>query len=163
NTIALTAEYMPERFRASAVMTMFCGFSIGAAVVGWVAAALIPRFGWPSVFVVGGILPCVITLFTIAFLPESIPFLLRTPGREKTVARQVLRIAPGAQLASCVQFAQESSGGGFVVKRLFQSRRHWMTLLLWGVFFLNLLDIYFVNSWLPTVFGDVGIPQKSAI
>src|SRR5690242_3819226 len=28
NTIALTAEYMPKRSRASAVMIMFCGFSI---------------------------------------------------------------------------------------------------------------------------------------
>src|SRR5262245_18701952 len=31
NTIALTSEYMPKRVRHTAVMTMFCGFSLGSA------------------------------------------------------------------------------------------------------------------------------------
>ena len=55
NAIALTSEYMPKRFRATAVMTMFTGFTLGAAVGGFVAAGLISRFGWQSVFVVGGV------------------------------------------------------------------------------------------------------------
>ena len=46
NAIALTSEYMPRRRRAGAVTTMICGFSLGAAVGGFVAAAIIPRFGW---------------------------------------------------------------------------------------------------------------------
>ena len=33
---------------------MFCGFSVGAALGGLLAAALIPLVGWRSVFVVGG-------------------------------------------------------------------------------------------------------------
>ena len=36
---------------------MICGFSLGAAVGGLVAASIIPRFGWPAVFVVGGVIP----------------------------------------------------------------------------------------------------------
>ncbi len=57
NAIALTSEYMPHRRRGTAVTTMICGFSLGAAVGGFVAAAIIPRFGWQSVFVVGGVAP----------------------------------------------------------------------------------------------------------
>src|SRR5215468_7716369 len=75
NAIALTAEFMPKRARATAVTTMFCGFSLGSAAVGWVAASLIPAYGWPSVFIVGGILPVLITAFSFARLPESIRFL----------------------------------------------------------------------------------------
>jgi MFS transporter, AAHS family, 4-hydroxybenzoate transporter len=41
NAIALTSEYMPRRRRAGAVTTMICGFSLGAAVGGLVAAAII--------------------------------------------------------------------------------------------------------------------------
>ena len=59
NAIALTSEYMPRRRRAGAVTMMICGFSLGAAVGGLVAAAIIPRFGWESVFVVGGVVPIV--------------------------------------------------------------------------------------------------------
>src|SRR3989454_1991176 len=54
NAIALTSEYMPERSRNAAVMTMFCGFSFGSACAGWVAAAVISRFGWQAGFLVGG-------------------------------------------------------------------------------------------------------------
>ena len=37
-----------------------------------------------------------------------------------------------------------------------------MTLLLWVMFFMNLLDLYFLNSWLPTVMNDNGIPAHLA-
>src|SRR6202021_3416823 len=57
NTIALTSEFSPHRRRATMVLVMFVGFSIGAALGGLLAAALIPQFGWRSVFVVGGPAP----------------------------------------------------------------------------------------------------------
>jgi len=163
NTIALTAEYMPKRVRASAVMIMFCGFSIGAAAVGWVAAGLIPQPGWRAVFVVGGVLPCMVTVVTLAFLPESLRFLLRRPGGERRAVRILSRIAPAVSLAAGVAFSDEAPHQGFVVNQLFVPARRWVTLLLWAMFFLNLLDLYFVNSWLPTVMRDVGLPQQRAI
>jgi AAHS family 4-hydroxybenzoate transporter-like MFS transporter len=163
NTIALTAEYVPRRVRASAVMTMFCGFSIGAAAVGWVAAALIPAPGWRSVFVVGGILPCVITGVTIAFVPESLRFLLRKPGGEQRARTHLAKIAPDAPLSAALTFTEDGARPGFVVKQLFVAGRGLVTVLLWGMFFLNLLDLYFVNSWLPTVMKDVGISEQRAI
>src|SRR5262245_61197545 len=55
NAIAMTSEFSPHRRRATMVMIMFCGFSVGAALGGFLAAALIPQFGWRSVFVVGGV------------------------------------------------------------------------------------------------------------
>src|ERR1700730_7156695 len=57
NTIAMTSEFSPHRRRATMVMIMFCGFSVGAALGGLLAAALMPHFGWRSVFIVGGAAP----------------------------------------------------------------------------------------------------------
>src|SRR4051812_24568039 len=74
NAIALTSEYMPSQYRARAVTAMMCGFSLGAAVGGFVAAALIPRFGWPAVFVAGGGAPPGIVPASVVALPGSIPF-----------------------------------------------------------------------------------------
>src|SRR6201989_1658096 len=54
NAIAMTSEFNPRRRRATMVMIMFCGFSVGAALGGLLAAALIPHFGWRWVFIVGG-------------------------------------------------------------------------------------------------------------
>ena len=70
NAIALTAEYCPERRRATLVMIMFTGFSLGAAAAGGLAAGLIPHFGWRSVWYVGGLLPLILLPVQYAALPE---------------------------------------------------------------------------------------------
>src|ERR1700709_1079601 len=57
NVIAMTSEFNPRRRRATMVMIMFCGFSVGGALGGLLAAALIPQFGWRSVVVLGGAAP----------------------------------------------------------------------------------------------------------
>src|SRR5580692_2199798 len=75
NAIAMTSEFNPQRRRATMVMIMFCGFSLGAALGGLLAAWLIPQFGWRSVFAVGGIAPLVMVPVLALKLPESVRFL----------------------------------------------------------------------------------------
>jgi AAHS family 4-hydroxybenzoate transporter-like MFS transporter len=60
NATTLTSEYAPARKRSFLVNTMFCGFTVGASAGGLVAAALIPQYGWRSVFVAGGLMPIVL-------------------------------------------------------------------------------------------------------
>ncbi len=164
NAIALTSEYAPKKHRATAVMTMFTGFTIGAAVGGLVASRLITRFGWQSVFRIGGVLPLVIGFAALAFLPESIRFLLVKGKDLAKVRRYLSRIAPEHD-----RFEEISAGPGenrqgtFAVAQLFADRRTAITLLLWVMFFMNLLDLYFINSWLPTVINDIGIRVETAI
>jgi AAHS family 4-hydroxybenzoate transporter-like MFS transporter len=161
NAIALTAEYMPKRIRAIAVTTMFCGFSLGSAAVGWVAASVIPSLGWPWVFRIGGILPIAITVVAFARLPESVRFLLRRDAGDRRARGYVAQIAP--EVASTAKLTLDEEHRGFPVVQLFTGGRHWVTLLLWVMFFANLLDLYFVNSWMPTIMKDVGMPEGRAI
>jgi len=35
--------------------------------------------------------------------------------------------------------------------------------LLWVIFFMSLLDLYFLNSWLPTVLHDSGLQLETAL
>jgi MFS transporter, AAHS family, 4-hydroxybenzoate transporter len=65
NIIALTGEYAPARMRAMLIGVMFCGFPMGSMLGGVISAALTGTFGWPSVFVLGRILP-MLTLVTLA-------------------------------------------------------------------------------------------------
>ena len=46
---------------------------------------------------------------------------------------------------------------------LFREGRTGATLLLWVVFFMSLLDIYFLASWLPTVLNDLGASVSMAV
>jgi MFS transporter, AAHS family, 4-hydroxybenzoate transporter len=164
NTIALTSEYTPRRFRATAVMTMFCGFSIGAAVGGLLAAGLITRFGWQAVFIVGGTLPCLVAVLSFFLLPESMRFLVLQGGQEQRVANYLARVAPGFRTAPDLRFeVTDRPTDAFVVKQLFTRGRASLTLLIWVVFFMSLLDLYFLNNWLPTIIHDAGVVVETAI
>jgi len=162
NTIALTSEYSPKRVRATAVMLMFCGFSIGAAVPGFVAGPLIDRYGWQSMFIVGGVLPCVIGFLAMAVLPESIRFLIIRGGDKRKIVTHLSRIAPEKGLDETMKFVSGEPAAQSGIQHLFTAGRSALTLLLWVMFFMNLLDLYFLNSWLPTVLGDAGIDLGTA-
>src|ERR1700675_2188218 len=100
NAVALTSEFNPRRRRATMVMIMFCGFSVGAALGGLLAAALIPQFGWRSVFIVGGRAACVLFPTLALRLPESVRFLALTGRANERVAQLLGLIGPKAAFAS---------------------------------------------------------------
>ena len=157
NAIAMTSEYNPQRRRATMVMIMFCGFSIGAALGGILAADLIPRFGWRSVFLVGGIAPLIMVPILAWRLPESVRFLAATGQATERVAGLLKLINPSTAFAPGAQFVvHEARLDGVPVLHLFREGRTATTLLLWVVFFMSLLDIYFLANCLPTVLNDLG-------
>jgi len=164
NAIALTSEYNPQRRRATMVMIMFCGFSVGAALGGFLAADLIPRLGWRSVFIVGGIAPLLLVPLLAWRLPESVRFLStagKAPGR---VAEILKRISPHTSFAPGARFVlHEPHLEGIPVVHLFREGRTAVTLLLWVVFFMSLLDLYFLANWLPTVLNDLGASVSEAV
>jgi MFS transporter, AAHS family, 4-hydroxybenzoate transporter len=166
NAVALTSEFSPHRRRATMVMIMFCGFSVGAALGGLLAAALIPQFGWRSVFVVGGVAPLLLVPILALRLPESVRFLALTGRAQQRVAALLGFINPAAAFTPATQFVVHEPGlAGVPVLHLFKSGRTPVTLLLWVVFFMSLLDLYFLSNWLPTVLNDLGasVSQSAAI
>jgi MFS transporter, AAHS family, 4-hydroxybenzoate transporter len=163
NAVAMTSEFNPRRRRATMVMIMFCGFSVGAALGGLLAAALIPQFGWRSVFVVGGLAPLLLVPVLALRLPESVRFLALTGRANERVAELLRLINPNAAFAPSTQFViHEPQLPGIPVLHLFREGRTLVTLLLWVVFFMSLLDIYFLSNWLPTVLNDLGSSVASS-
>jgi len=163
NAVALTSEYSPHRRRATMVMIMFCGFSVGAALGGLLAAAIIPHFGWRSVFVVGGVAPLLLVPILALRLPESVRFLALTGRANERVAELLGCINPKAAFAPATQFVVQEPGlAGVPVLHLFKSGRTFPTLLLWVVFFMSLLDLYLLSNWLPTVLNDLGASISTA-
>jgi MFS transporter, AAHS family, 4-hydroxybenzoate transporter len=166
NAIALTSEFNPRRRRATMVMIMFCGFSVGAALGGLLAAAMIPQFGWRSVFVAGGAAPLLLAPLLAFKLPESVRFLALTGKANAQVARLLELVNPKAAMSPATRFVVDEPGlSGMPVRHLFKGGRTSATLLLWVVFFMSLLDLYFLSNWLPTVLNDLGasVSQAAAI
>jgi MFS transporter, AAHS family, 4-hydroxybenzoate transporter len=166
NAVALTSEFSPIRRRATMVMAMFCGFSVGAALGGLLAAALIPTFGWRSIFLIGGIAPLIYAPFLARMLPESIRFLGLAGSDNLKLGQLLTRVAPTATFPSDTRFGvHEPKLTGIPVAHLFDQGRSLTTLLFWVVFFMSLLDLYLLSNWLPTILNDLGasISRAAAI
>ncbi len=162
NAIALVSEFSPGRRRASMVMIMFCGFSLGAALGGVAAGLLVPLYGWTSVFWVGGIAPILFAPFLVAALPESIRFLAAKNNQHPSIPPILKRLGVASPESAEFVIAEEKAHG-FSVLQLFGERRAVATLLLWLIFFMSLLNLYLLASWLPTVINGMGLSVSTAV
>src|SRR5215831_8863999 len=132
NAIALTAEFSPPGKRVTGVATMFAAFSIGAAFGGVVTVALMPSYGWQSVFIFCGAMALVLLPILIVAMPES--------------------YAPGAGAKAKIPVGQ-----------LFAQGRARVTILIWVIFFLNIMELYFITSWLPTTLNAQGLSVTAGV
>ena len=162
NVVSLASEYAPKRLQATLVTLIFVGMGGGAVLASLVGGALIPIWGWRSVFYVGGILPIALALILLKSLPESVRFLTEKGGDPVRIRRIVTRIAPelaDAPIAATIPDRHT----GVAVKHLFTEGRAPGTLLLWVPFFMNLLILYFILSWLPSLLRQAGMPVTAGI
>jgi AAHS family 4-hydroxybenzoate transporter-like MFS transporter len=164
NVVALSSEYAPKRLVAVFVTTLFCGMPLGGFLAGVVGSVMLPRWGWQSVFYAGGFLPLALSIVLILMLPESVRFLEMRGADHRKIANIMARISPdlaGAELYSAA--SREDRRKRMPVKHLFTEGRAVGTILLWIPFFMNLLILYFVVSWLPALLRQSRLPVSAGI
>jgi len=164
NSTALIGEFSPARRRVTLMMCITVGFTAGAAIGGFVAAWMIPAFGWRSVFVFGGAVPLVVSLAMMWGLPESLQFLAVRQRSRATLVRWLKRLDPTVRVDDSTRFvAHEQSREGVPFVHLFLEGRGVSTVLLWVVNFMNLLVLYSVTSWLPLLVAEMGYDTRTAV
>jgi AAHS family 4-hydroxybenzoate transporter-like MFS transporter len=163
NAMALVGEFSPLAHRVKRMMLISCGFTVGAALGGFVSAALIPAYGWRAVFYVGGAVPLALGLAMWFALPESLQFLV-LKGRTERAKAWLLKFEPTLAIGPATRLAvRERNDEGAPVAELFRAGRTSVTLLLWAISFMNLIDLYFLSNWLPTVMRAAGYTQGTAV
>ncbi|HEY8519181.1 MAG TPA: MFS transporter [Gammaproteobacteria bacterium] len=164
NAVALCGEYSPKNIRVTIMMIVGNGFTAGAALGGFVAAWLLPLFGWRSVFYFGAVVPMVIAVVMLFMLPESLQFLAVQKKKAQALAKWLRKVAPAAPVGPDVEYvvASEGRSRGVPFVALFHDGRALGTTLLWIVNFMNLLNIYFLQGWLTTVITDSGVEESTA-
>ena len=155
----LTGDYAPQRRRATMIMISFTGAPFGGFLCGQLAAVLLPSFGWPSIYVVGGLVPLAILPILWVWLPESPRFLL---SRDDLSVRQTallhkLGVTPGQSGAGPVDIAR-----GNPIAMLFGQGYALQTVLLWVIFFCSLLNLFLFAYWLPEVLHLGGMSPAEA-
>jgi MFS transporter, AAHS family, 4-hydroxybenzoate transporter len=164
NVTALVSEYAPARRRATLVAITWAGFALGAVLGGIISVPLISYFGWPSVFIAGGILPlCLVPLILFA-LPESIKFLILAGGRDAVVASILRKIDPGGRFDDNSSFVLDEDGPGRgQISALFKDGLAVGSIFLCLAFFMSLMLVYLFINWIPLLLRQAGLPLQDAL
>ena len=156
----LTGDYAPQRRRALMIMASFTGAPIGGFVGGQIVAVLLSHFGWPVIYIIGGLFPLALMLVMAVWLPESPRFLAAKAdltSRDRALLQR-LDIAPGQVERQAVDISQ-----GNPIKLLFGPGYALQTILLWVIFFCSLLNLFLFVFWMPTVFNLMGMTPSQAV
>lgn len=162
NAISLASEYAPRRHSRTVVSTLMCGMPLGAVLGGIISATLIPIHGWQSVFLVGGALPLVVAFLSVLLMPESPRFLVLRGGKQRQLGEIVRRIAPDID-PETVRYTPTEEAIRVPLRDLFARGHAAQTFLLWVPYFMNLVVLYFIVSWMPAVLADAQHSVSAAI
>jgi MFS transporter, AAHS family, 3-hydroxyphenylpropionic acid transporter len=137
NLIALVNESSAPNRRNANVALAYSGAPFGGAVASLISMSLGPSH-WRWIFVAGGVAPLIMAPIMLAKLRESPAF-----------ARMHDDLAGGTRRHNSLV-------------AIFASGRATPTLLLWVSFFLGLLMLYLLLSWLPTLLVGNGMSKPQA-
>ena len=155
---ALAGDYTPHRLRATMIMATFTGAPLGGFLGGQIVALLLGKFGWPMIFVLGGVFPLLLVVVLALWLPESPRFLaarLNLSPRDAALLRR-LDIVPE-------QIDDVDVARGNPIRMLFSPGYALQTVLLWIIYFCSLLNLFLFAYWMPTVFNLIGMSPAQAV
>jgi MFS transporter, AAHS family, 4-hydroxybenzoate transporter len=159
--ISLTAEYAPARLRATLVTLMWSSFPLGGMIGGLMNTYLLVHVGWRAIFFIGGVLPLVLVVVLLVYLPESIKFLVTRRNDNDAVRRIVARFRVRDLAAGSKFVIEEERLDGGTIRHLFTEGRTLGTLFLWVPFFMGFGVLTVVTLWTPTLLKLNGIPPAA--
>jgi MFS transporter, AAHS family, 4-hydroxybenzoate transporter len=166
NAATLASEYVPTRRRALAVTATIVCIPLGGALAGELAAIVIPASGWRALFVIGGILPLIISVTLWKLIPESPKFLARYPERWPELSQLLRRSGhdiPDATFSSPHEGVATPVSSDRIAS-LFRGGLARDTVSLWASFFFGLMANYVIVLLLPALLAsaEIGFSQSAA-
>jgi MFS transporter, AAHS family, 4-hydroxybenzoate transporter len=160
-TVALTGDYTPQRLRAMMIMLTFTGAPLGAFVGALAISFMLAQgFGWPIIYIIGGVFPLILMAIAALWLPESPRFLAAranlAPHHQALLRRLDVTHAP--EEAPSLDIAQ-----GNPIRMLFGEGYALQTMLVWIIAFCSLLNLYLFIFWLPEVLHLIGMTPAEAV
>lgn len=156
----LSVEYSNRTARPMTLAMMVISFPLGGAIGGFFVSHLMVDIGWRAAFLPGIVVPPVVILLCLKWLPEPLGLLIEKP-RPSSLARA------NAYLRSIGQPPVErlplpsrpgQSAVGRVLGREFRS----VTGCLAAVYCFYTLTAYFLLAWLPQIVTDRGFTPALA-
>jgi len=160
--LPMSAEFANARRRDVAVALTTIGFPIGAIIGGFVSSFLLANYGWRSIFVTATVLGILMFVVCLRMLIEPVALVIARPGTDGLA--RVNRFLARCGFASVASIPPPPVSQKVPVGRLFERDMVGVTIHITLIYFLMVIPIYFMQSWLPTLIADLGIvPAKAAL
>ena len=160
---SLAAEYSNASSRDFTVTIFSIGFPIGGMLGGLLAAWLLPTYGWPAIFIVASLFGLLMLPAVWRFLPEPIAPMIARPKSDTLERVNAYLKRCGMQPVKQLP-APPSDARGAPMKALFEPGMANMTILITTIYFLHVITLFFVQSWLPSLVAGVGFaPAQAAL
>jgi len=164
NMIAINIESAPRRLRGTLGLIATGLVPVGGALPGFVSAIWVPQYGWPILFIIGGIAPIVIGVLALFLMPESIKYMTLHESQRANLVKLIRGLSPGYAVPEGARFVveDEKQFPSPHPKYLFRDGLAVITPLLWLLFALNLMGYFFLLSWTPTLLTAAKLPPANA-
>ena len=124
---------------------------------GLIAIPVLPALGWRWLFAIGGLIPIVVAVVLMRFLPESPRYLTRRPARWPELSRILARVGyPTHPNAVFIDLA-ERTVARTPIAAIVGPGMSLDTLALWSAFFFCLLAVYSGFNWIPSMLTGAGL------
>jgi AAHS family 4-hydroxybenzoate transporter-like MFS transporter len=163
NIQTMTAEMVPGRKRALMMTIMFLGFPMGAIIGGLASSHLIESLGWQSVFIAGGVIPLLLVPLLLLAMPESLRWLAEKQPDHKLVSRYLAGATSRHRYADDLVLSAPAKEAAAVAGHPLAKPHLLVTCALWLLFFANLMLLYTMLTWLPSLMEQVGLSLAHAI
>jgi MFS transporter, AAHS family, 4-hydroxybenzoate transporter len=152
----LTERFSTGRRGTVVGLALLCTL-IGVAAVGFLGAAVMPIYGWRTLFVIAGLLPIGLAAAMMPLLPESPSYLERLSPAARPSAQSN---SPGSTPLSLVSRSTDSWLQTFREMRSLGIAR--AASFLCGSFAFTYVAMSFVLTWLPTLLSSEGFSLRIA-
>lgn len=150
--MALVTEISSDRRKGLMISLAILFTPLGLSFCSLLAGYVTPLYGWPSMFMLGGVLSVPLVLALAFLVPESPRYLSRFPHRADAHQRVLSLLGlPGDEATGVVQ----DKSGLAPVGRLLKERLV-ASLFLWLLFFVMYVLGSIVLNWTPVVFTSLG-------
>lgn len=162
NVVALMSEYSPKRIRSTLVAVMFSGYGVGGMMSAGLGIWIVPNYGWQVMFYLA-VIPLLLLPLIIKALPDSVGFLVKS-GKTAEARRVMRELVPAEKIRDEDELVlAETVSTHSSLANLVKENRLPSTLSFWCAFFMCLLMVYALGSWLPKLMTMAGYGLSSSL
>ena len=162
-TATLTSENVLNNSKDFWVSLVISGYPVGAVLSGYIAAAVIPLYGWESMFILSGLITILTIPLTYFFLTESPQFYLKKQPKGALKKANKILVKMNFEALESLPKINLSVINKSQVSQLFTKKYKISTLQLWAALFFAFGCLYFLISWIPKLATDAGLSIELAI